>query len=403
MLPVGLSVLPVASLLMAMQGTATVSAIVQGMARNPYEATVSEKAAFDASVAPAVGLGLKEGQLDLGLGYEPTFSYRGIGLPQEEFVTLMHVGHALISYGSKGYRLSLSEAGAIGKQTFAALRTAPLDPNAPKDPTAPRVDLIPTNARTVDILGESTTASFDYQWSHRVRSGAQASYSISGGANRVAQQTIPRQKMANGILSLDYLASRDDHFGASLNTSHIVISDGHDHLTSSATVSWARQFEKGISAQIGGGAFFGRTTSLDRTPLYTVSAGGAGSANIDFIRSHGTSLALTFGASIAPQVNYIVGVLQQRLQGTGALTWHLDQFTAALSGDAAQTFPANDPSAFRLVGAGVNTALALAKWLDLTASYRSVWQHSQNAALASVPRQWVATIGVALHPLPVKM
>jgi hypothetical protein len=395
----GLHALSVAGLLTAMQGSISVGAVAQGTAHSSIETSRIE---YDLSGSPSVQLALREGRLDFSLGYTPFFTLRAIGDPVDQATLLMHNGSGSVGYRGPGYHLLLSEGVAYGTQSFLTLRTTPLDPNAPKDPTAANIELIPT-AQTLRTFSEATTFTGVYEWSRRWRSSALATYAITGGLGAAAEQFVPQQRMASVGLSNDYLVTHDDHFSMGATVADVHVSNGYTHLTGAIELGWAHQFTPRLAGQLFGGGFAARTTSRDFTPYYllTLTTGGSGTAQL--IRRGKMALAANAGVAVAPQVNYLTGLLQQRVQGTAGLTLRIDRFSAGVNGDVAQTFPVSDPQAVRIVGAGANASYSVTRWLDLTASYRSAWQESHDPRIVSLPRQWSAVLGVAVRPPPIKL
>jgi hypothetical protein len=43
-----------------------------------------------------------------------------------------------------------------------------------------------------------------------------------------------------------------------------------------------------------------------------------------------------------------------------------------------------------------------ATFIDLSAEYRSAWQSAHDPMIASLPRQWVALVGVTLRAPPLR-
>jgi hypothetical protein len=399
-IPAALHLASVAGLWAAIQGTVAVSSSTRGSARSGFGSAGTT--GYDLDETPIVALTLASGKTSLSLGYNPQLTVHDIFRPADRTVSTLHAAHAAFSFGGPGYQFTLSETGSIGTQSFTGLRTTALDPSAPVSPTTPQLDLLPS-VQTVRTASLSSGASFDYEWTRRLRSSASASYAVSGGRGQEARAILPRQKTAGGSLSTDYLFTRADHVGGQLMLSNAITSgpDKHEYLTLTGTGNWSHEFQKGIAGQLTLGAYGTRALNPGLTPYYSVSSTGALSGSVDFVRRRGLVVSLAAGASVAPVINSLSGILQRRVQGTGTFRVQVDDLSATAGGDAAQTLPLSDHSATRIFGVSAGVGYSLAKFIILNADYRTARQSSRDRA-ADLQRQWTATVGVTLLAPPVK-
>jgi hypothetical protein len=384
----------VAGVWFSLQGAVNVAAAIRGSARNALDGHGTE---YDVEGAPLLDLSLRSGRDELALGYSPTFTLRSAFRDEQRAFTILHNAFGRFVLAGPQWRLTLGQTLSFGDLSFATLRTPiSLDPAAPRDPTAPRIDLIPTD-RFVAVLSETTSAQFALDWTRRLRSALGASYSISGGRGARAQMLMPRIKTATAELTTDYDLGHGDALGAGSTLSNIRTSNGHEYWLLGLFGRANHQFSTGLSGQlILGATGVRREDELHRTHT-TVEPTGAATLTIEFVHERDLAASLALGASLAPAVTGLTGELQQRAQGSTTFLLQIDEVRFSATADASQTLPADDPHAARIIGAAAGVTYTPAPFIDLVAEYRSAWQSAHDPMIASLPRQWIASVGVTLR------
>jgi hypothetical protein len=395
-----------ASLFTAVQGALVVSESSRGIARS---AVVTQGTDYDADLRPTVDFRLHSGKDELVLAYDPLLTLRSFSSPSDRAFTVLHNGLLRLALNGHDYHLTLSQTGSYGSQSFTALRAAALmNPGATLGTGGPRLDLIPSSTSVVKVASEESVATFVYDWTRRLHQGLTASYGIGGGRDAAAQAILPRLKTANAATFVDWQLARTDDLGANLDGAHVTTSNGQTHLTLALTAGWGHQFSKGFSTRLTGGATGVRSVTAG-TVHRKVLPTGALSASLDFVRVKGLVWTFTANGGLGPVLNNLTGDLQQRAFGAGTFLVQVGDLRFSAGGDIGQTIPRSDPQAVRLIGVGATAAYSPAKMVDITAEYRSAWQSSlnpmappasgmvMNPALGSLPRQWIALVGVTVR------
>jgi hypothetical protein len=397
-----------ASLWAAFQGTVVVSATSRGNTRNgdlrggaTPGAVTTGPTAYDLDAAPSAALAMDFGRTEASFGYTPLFTARNAFDDVNRVTLVLHSGYAGVVHAGRGYRLSLTQGGAIGTQSFTTLVTTPINPSAMPSPTMSRIDVLPP-VQTVRTMSSSTVASLGYDLTGRLRSSLSASYTIAGGLGATAQMTLPQNKTAGAFLELDYRLSRAHQFGTGLNFTSTAMSNGFEYLVLAVPLEWTYQLRAGSQLSAGTGVMGIRTIEPFRTPRYTLAITGQGAGSTDLYRKRGMALTAAVGASIAPAVTALTGVMQQRLSGTAALVFTWQRLTVTVNGDGSQSIPTDDPSSYRILGIGASASYSPFELMDLSTGYRSAWQTAQDPRIPSLPRQWNAYVALTLRAPPVR-
>lgn len=397
-----------AGLWTAFQGTFAGAVTTRGGARGEGQSSP----AYDVDLIPGAGVNANEGRFNLSLGYSPLFNMRDVSGDNRATV-IMHNGYLNLGYSERALSLSLSQSASYGSLAFRGLRAAPLDPKAIPDPTAPRVDLVPTN-EVVKVFNETTGAAVSYRWDARLSSSLGASYSIGGGQGAQAQGTLPQIRSASAGLSTSYLLTGSDNIGGGINATNITTHGGtfrdpntmnvtaspdYEYWTLAATANWSHRFNSKDSMNLYGGAYGYNTTLLHHRPYYALTFTGGGSYDTELFREGRLTVTSGLGVSVAPTVNTLTGEIQRRVQGTGRLSAHLQEWSLNVTGDGSGSIPFDDPNAARIFGVGTSLAYAPATFMDISLEYRTTWQHS---GVSPVSRLWVAFLNLSFRAPPVR-
>jgi hypothetical protein len=333
------------------------------------------------------------------LGYGPQYTLVDAFDERERARILMQTGFAGVSFGGRGYALSLNATGSLGSQSFSRLVSAPADPQAAPDPAAARVDFLPRNNEPLPISSLSGGATLSCQWSGRWSSAWSAMYSVSGGRGAEAQAVLPQQRTATAGVSTTYAASHTDQVSGSLEAVNTRTSNGLDYSGLGVTLGWSVRLAPRSGLRLSAGAIGGRQRQPDMpVARFTMEGTASGVVTSELLRARDLLVSLSLGASVAPQVASLTGTRQQRTQGAGTVTAQLfRRTTVAATVDATQTLPLEDPHEARILGAGLAVSQRAGDLVDLVAGYRSAWQQSRDPFIASLPRQWFAYIGLALR------
>jgi hypothetical protein len=323
---------------------------------------VDQTAVLDLQNALEVDATLAWPKVQLEAGYAPRFTYaQGFGTAPDSGFWL-HSALARLSLREPRYTLSLTQTGTIGEQDFARTGgTLALEQVASDPMMAPKVVLIP-NARFLPVAAEETIGKFTYQLSRRWSSDVQASFGFSGGSTSTAQMILPRQRRAQLDTALDYDWSRVDELTSVLSGAQVETSNGYEHWLASLTEVWSRRWTSSSGSDIGLGMAFQDTIAPDLSRQRAWVP--IGSANLNqAVLTHDMQLRFRLGVGYGPNVNVILGRLQERLQITSLTTLTTTRMTVSVTLAAAQTLPAGDPDASRLASAVLAYEYLLLDWL----------------------------------------
>jgi hypothetical protein len=382
---IGAALQPTASVALAVYGAiaATLSLGDNSSisARSPVQGRETE-APVDMDTTPYCGLSLRfTPNFDLSVGYSPRLTlYSAFDSPRRS-TSLFHQAYLSTGYGGARYRITLSQSVGIGTQNYARLYFTPTDPNARVDPTAPRVDFIPPGSDTVQVINETTSVGFNYQWSRFLSTALNAGYGINGGTGS-AQAVVPRQRIATAGISVGTQISTSDNLSTTLGvmntrtTARPPMEDAN-YLGFSLSEHWTHRFSPTMGLGLGVGALLVRDTSQPDSK-FRLSFFPTSQATLDIAlwRQAGYALTLTVGASMLPTVMALSSQLQLRMQGTATLTMAIGRDTSITATfDGAQTLPLDDPRAARLLGGGLAVNQRIFSLLSANAGVRVAEQH----------------------------
>lgn len=347
---------------------------------------VDQAATANADDRLLLDAGLSWPTLQLQLDYEPRVTFVDIFGPQPAGPLWLQSAAARLTLHEPRYSLSLTQTGSFGEQELigAGVIAAPQLPQTssaapqaqagspaqpmPAQPTttppamAPTLNLLPS-ARSIRIADEETAASLTALWSRRWQSYFRASFGFLGGADPAARSLLPRQRRAQLASSVSYDMSRRDQLGTVLSGAQIETSNGYDHWLASLAEAWATRWTSATRSELSLGVAFSDSTS----PSAASSSrwGPIASASLMheslFREMH---VHMQIGVGYAPDVNVLLGRLQNRLQTSALLGVELGPVAARLLLGAAQTIPAHAPYAVTVATAALNVEYGLLQWLS---------------------------------------
>jgi hypothetical protein len=347
------------------------------------------------------------------LDYEPRLTFVDVlgSRPSSGTGLWLHSGSARLSLRQPHYELSIMQTALVGEQDFTQFGSVgavagAMQPAAtgaqdtatqasaqpmPTGTTTP-LNLLP-NARALRVADEQTAASLRYFWAARWRSDLKASFGFSGGANQTAQQLLPRQRRAQVDGSLTFEQTRRDQLSTLLMGAQINTSNGYDHWLASASETWSTRWNASSGSLFGAGLAFHDST--DPNGIRSQRWSPIGSASL----SHATLLRdvqvrLQVGVGYAPELNVLVGRLQNRLQASSTASVATRRMTLSLLLGAAQTIPTSAPDAATIANVAVSFDYELLEWLSAQAGGQVARQHL-GSAMAFARATWLLYAGLA--------
>jgi hypothetical protein len=366
-----------------------------------------EAVIVNAENQPRISAGLSWPTLQLELDYEPRLTLVDLFGSEPSPVLWLHSGAAQIWLRQPRYTLRLSQTGTWGDQEFMPfatseeLQSAPAPPTANQPlgpmgarPTVPAVNLLP-NVRSLRVAAEDTTADLTVSLTRRWHADTRASYGFSGGADNLARMFSPRQRRAELDNSIAFDWSRRDQLSTVLTGARLDISNGYEHWLASLSEDWAARWSAATGSLIGMGIAFQDSTAPDRTTA--AHWGPIGSADLthalllEDVRMH-----LQIGVGYAPEVNVLLGNLQNRLQFTSSASAAKGRWSVNLTLAWLQTVPANAPYAANVASAALAFEYEVRKWLGAQLGGHIV-QQKLTSLIGTTGGMWLLYAGIVAH------
>jgi hypothetical protein len=355
------------------------------------------------------------------LGYEPRLTFVDVLGSGPSTGLWLHSGAARLSLRQPRYELSITQTALVGEQDFtqfgttAALAAATQPAATTAQDTATQSAMQPTtagtagtagtgttgttplnllpNARALRVADEQTAANLRYFWAPRWRSDLRASFGFSGGANAAAQQLLPRQRRAQVDGSLAFEQSRRDQLSTLLMGAQINTSSGYDHWLASASETWSTRWDAASSSLFGAGLAFQDTT--DPNGVRTQRWNPIGSASLSHAKLlRDVQVRLQIGIGYSPDLNVLVGRLQNRLQANSTASIATRRMTLSLLLGAAQTIPTSAPDAATIANVAISFDYELLDWLSAQAGGQIVRQNL-GSAVTFARATWLLYAGLA--------
>ncbi len=298
----------------------------------------------------------------------------------------------LASWGgpSGAHQLSLSEDFQYGTTDFFALSrtTSGLSPQLQPLPTVTTLLYVYSNSQGVIGLRLSRTEQLTVT----------AGYLINGGADRLAQLSLPLQQGPYALGALRETISRWDDLETDVVLSESTFSLGSTLFLGEVTEGWTHQWTRDLKVDLAAG---GSVVSESQTPGAPFVTSGYPVARAIGTELRQTSADRTLHASLllelAPYIDRLTGNGYERTQGLFSADWSAPRgFGALVQGGYAVPLYGN------LQGANIVELAALAldyqpqPFLRFDAGIRGVWQQPLPGVTAPSSFQWVGFVGVLL-------
>jgi hypothetical protein len=344
----------------------------------------------DLETAPAATLRLHARTWEFILGYSPRLTLRQVDAAPQ--VDSLH--HGTIAVAWRWPRLTLRLLGDLmwGTQSFTSLV---LDTSPSSGP--PPVDRLPLPS-AIDYVSSRAGATARIAATRRWTLSSLIELTLGGGRDAASRVVMPLQSGPHGALSAEGALTRKDRLVSTLDASRAVFSSGPEDTVVEVTEAWRHTLSRRTASTLGGGAagVASRAGGGDPLRLRAYPVAEAGLAH----RIPESRVDALFSLRLAPVVDRLSGLVDERLQGAAALTWSLVPGTA-IRGQlgAAQSIPWTSDGAFTVVLGEAAVTTRAGQWVRLELGTRGAWQWQRGAGTA--PPQWVTFAGatVALPPL----
>jgi hypothetical protein len=353
-------------------------------ARVRVPADGSATAALDLETAPELRLQLASPRMRYVLAYTPRATLWDVGAPAFA-PTLLHAGAARIEWLARSSRLSLDQTAGYGGVNFSAGAQTP-----GSDGTLPDADVVPSS-RVVDFAESSTTLASRLTF-RRWITDLSVGYQLGGGATREARADLPFQQGPFAAASVTHALTRTDDLATTLSASQATYSSGPESILSEVDERWSHRWSRVTSTELALGVSEARVRASDqearRRETYPVAEGV-------FERrfaAAGARAAFRASSRLGPAVNRLLGVVDQRVQGTLALTGARRRFSSHVYASGAQSVPATGPDAVRVIQAEVGAAQGTSDTITVDGGVRGLWQQQVRDST----NLWQATVFLGL-------
>lgn len=342
-------------------------------ARVRWPGSVPAAASLDIETVPAARLTLALPRLRGALAYTPRLTQWDAGSNRASLVAL-HEGAVGVEWFNRQVRLSLGQAASYGGVNLATLAPASATPGAPA-----RVDAVP-GSQVLDYAASTTTLSSRLElrrWAASLAIG----YQLGGGATAAARPALPFQQGPFGEATLTRALRRTDFLYTSAAAAEASFSSGPESLLVEVTGGWRRQWTRSTETRLALGASEARTRAGAREPhqqqTYPVAEGVVERR----MATDDGRLDLRASVRLGPFVNRLVGLVDERVQGTVTVSQTHARFGARASVSGAQSVPTGGAASIRLVSGELGASYGTSDRLTLDAGVRGIWQRQEQPSL----------------------
>jgi len=344
--------------------------------RQPGDASTGPS--LDVETAPEARMTLALPRIGCALAYAPRLTFwdfNDVGVQP----TWFHAGSLHLDWRNNETSLSVDQTASYGAMSFAGLALAPGPEGTP-----PRVDVIPTS-QIIHVSSSSTTLgarTVIRRWELRSAVG----YQLSGGATDVARTIIPQQRGPLADAALTYATSPVDHVATTVSAMKTTFSSGPEIALFEADEGykhrWSAVTETNLvfgfsQARVQASPLLGATEETHPVAEATVDHGA--STGVDRVTFH-------VGARVGPVVNRLLGVVDERVQGTLLSKWTRGPFVVSAFGSAQRSVPYEGPNATSLLTGELGLSYTAVEAVVFDAGVRGVWQRAnQPQASTSTP------------------
>jgi hypothetical protein len=356
-------------------------------ARTRVPGTEPAAASLDLETVPVVQLLLWSPRFRYTLTYAPVLTLWDVGAASVR-PTWLHAGLARVDWQSHQSFLSFEEAGSYGGVNFASLSLVPGAEGAP-----PSANVVPV-ARVIDF--ESSTTTLTSKWARdRWTVNSSTGYQLAGGADAYARSVLPFEAGPFARGSAEYAGSRRDYASTVVTASETSFSPGSTEIVLVEVDEGFRHlFSRVTEARLALG--FGEArVRASAFSSYTFETHPVVEAVLEHHPTTGKSINVRLGARVGPAVNRLVGVVEERVEGSIVASHTYQQFTTHAFASAMQAVPTSNPYATSLLASELGTAYGATDLVVFDAGVRGLWQRQGLPPAAFL--QGVFFLGITLR------
>jgi hypothetical protein len=329
----------------------------------------------DVATVPEVRLGLAWPRSASVLTYAPRLTFwdiNDVGIQP----TWLNAGKAHVDWRADETTLTLDEDASYGATSFAGL----IFPTG-QEGTLPHVDVIPL-PEIIQIESSTTTLGSHFalrRWDLRSEVG----YQVSGGANDVARSILPLQRGPFADAVLSYATSPLDHVATTVTASETTFSSGPEIALAEADEGWKHAWSAVTETNVTLGVSEARVQMAPSALVLGQTNPVAEVILDERILTADDRVTLHLGARLGPVVNRLLGIVDERVQGTLLSKWTRGPFGVAAFGSAQQSVPTDGPYATTLFTGELDLSYTAVQGVVFDGGVRGLWQRANQSLVAA--------------------
>jgi hypothetical protein len=347
-------------------------------------------ASFDMATTPDARLVLRSPRMDLTLDYGPRLTFwdvNDIGLKP----TWLNIGSLRARWHTDNTSLALTENASYGASNFSGLAI----PLGPDGTTVPRVDVVPP-AQVIEYESSSTTLdarASGRRWDFRSTAG----YQLSGGADDAARTLIPLQRGPFAEADVTLWETPVDHFTTTATGEDTTFSSGPAIVLVEADEGWKHLWSATTDTTATLGASAARVQASPSSATYPMNNPVAELALDQRILTADDRVTLKIAARLGPVINRLLGVVDERVQGTVLSKWTHGPFVVSALANVQQSVFTDTAYSTELFVGELTVSYVASDIVTLDGGVRGVWQQgNQPVGLVATPSTTdIAEINVA--------
>jgi hypothetical protein len=291
----------------------------------------------------------------------------------------LHSGSARLEWRDDRTTLSLGQDASYGATNFAALTYAPTPEGTP--PMPPRVDVIPT-PQIIQFESSTTTLGTRVEgrrWEFRSIAG----YQLSGGADDAARLLIPLQKGPLAEAAMTLATSPVDRLATTVTGSETTFSSGPEIVLGEGDEGWRHQWSAVTEMDLTLGVSEARVRPSPLAPISTQTNPVAEAILELRILVDEDRVTIRVGARLGPVVNRLLGIVDERVQGSLLSKWTHWPFAASAFASAQQSVPTGGPYATELLTGELGLSYVATEAVAFDVGVRGLWQRANEPAVST--------------------
>ena len=331
---------------------------------------------LDVATVPEARMNLVLPRVGCALTYSPRLTFwdiNDVGLRP----TWLNAGRAHLSWrANEETTLSLDQDASYGATSFAGL----IFPPGP-DGTPPRVDVIPS-AQIIQVESSSTILGSHIavrRWELRTEVG----YQLSGGTDDVARSILPLQTGPLADAVLTYATSPVDHVATTLTAAEATFSSGPEIALAEEDEGWKHAWSAFTETNVTLGVSEARVEASPSVGAYRETNPVAEVILDQRILTAEDRVTLHLGARLGPVVNRLLGIVDERVQGTVLSKWTPGPFVVSAFGSAQQSVTTEGPNATTLFTGELGLSYTAVEAVVFDTGVRGIWQRASQPLTAT--------------------